>query len=92
MILGQAKFSWTAPAAGGMTRTGYNWTLTGAHSDSGTLLASATTVTVGVSLVTLGTSTFTLRARGSAASGWLSTPVTGRVRALSSTFVDCSVP
>ena len=92
LILGKAKFSWTEPAAGGMTRTGYTWTLGGASTDSGTLMPDATTVTVGVSLLTLGTSTFTLRAKGSTASGWTSTAVTGRVRALTAAAVDCLVP
>lgn len=87
--LGSVRFTWTAPV-GGVTRTGYSWTLTGASNNSGTLAASATTVTVSVSLVTLGSSTF--RVRATAAGGWTSTAATGTVNAVSALLVNCSVP
>lgn len=90
--LGQVKFSWSAPTAVGSTHTGYSWTVTGASSSSGTVGKAVTTVTVSVSLLTLGTSTFRVRTTVTAGGAWNSTTTSGTIRAVSSVLVTCSVP
>jgi len=91
-LLQPVQFSWTAPA-GGLTRTGYRWTVTGGLSGSGTLAASATSVVLTNGLLGLGTGTFTLYAVGP--SLWESTPVVGTASfatVVVNVLSTCSVP
>lgn len=82
-------FTWTLPV-GGLTRTGFTWSLSGAFTGGGTLGASATSVTVPGGLLGLGTGTFRLVANGPG--GWTSTAVTGTVGMLTALLYSCSVP
>jgi hypothetical protein len=91
-LLTPITFNWQAPT-GGLTRTGYRWTVTGGLTGSGTLAANATSVTLAGSLVAIGSGTFSLYAVGPG--GWESVPVTGSVATLSLVLgltTTCSVP
>lgn len=66
-LLVAAIVGWDAAPTGGNI-TGYRWTLVGAANRSGTLPATATSVTLTPSLVELGSSVFTLYAVGPG--GW----------------------
>jgi len=87
--LGGPRFSWTAPT-GGLTRTGYRWTVTGGLSGSGTLGANATNVQVSSGLLGIGTGTFSLYAVGPG--GWESVAKTGTVSFVTAILFSCSVP
>ena len=76
-LLQPVTFSWDAPALGGLTRSGYRWTLSGGLSGTGVLAAGATSVTIGGGLLTVGTGTLSLVGLGPG--GWQSTPATGTV-------------
>ncbi|MEW2429646.1 hypothetical protein AB0877_16675 [Micromonospora sp. NPDC047644] len=88
-VLTPPTFTWTLPV-GGLTRSGFTWSLSGGFSGGGTLGASATSVTVPGGLLGLGTGTFSLVANGPG--GWTSTPVTGTVGMLTAVLYSCSVP
>ena len=88
-ILAPVTFSWSAPG-GGLSRTGYRWTVTGALSGSSTLAANATSVSLGSGLLGIGTGTFSLYAVGPG--GWESTPKTGTLSFLTGLLSSCSVP
>lgn len=80
-LLQPVTFRWTAPS-GGLPRTAYRWAVTGDLTGSGTLDATATSITlVNISLLRLGSGTFSLWAVGPG--GWESVPVTGSLFALS---------
>lgn len=87
-LLQQATFSWTAPS-GGLTRTGYRWTVTvnGNLVGSGTLGPGATQVAPVLNgLLTLGQGTFSLYSVGPG--GWESrVPATHPVFVASVLFV-----
>lgn len=91
-LLQPVTFNWTAPA-GGLTRTGYRWTVTGGLAGSGTLAAGATSLQLTNGLLGIGSGTFSLFAVGPG--GWESAAKTG---SLSFTTVvvnvnsTCSVP
>ncbi|MDR6905953.1 hypothetical protein J2X63_001639 [Agromyces sp. 3263] len=91
-LLQPVTYNWTAPA-GGLTRTGYRWTVTGALSGSGTLAPAATSVTLSTGLLGLGSGTFSLYAVGPG--GWESTAKTGTL-SFATVVLDvlssCSVP
>lgn len=82
-------FNWTPPA-GGLTRSGYRWTVTGVISGSGVLAASATSVQLNSGLLGLGSGTFSLYAVGPG--GWESVPKTGSLSFLTGILSSCSVP
>jgi hypothetical protein len=85
-------FFWTAPA-GGLTITGYRWTLTGGVSGSGTLPATAASIDLPLSTFGTGTGsgTFTLAAEGPGT--WTSTSALGTVGASGAPLsTTCSVP
>lgn len=91
-VLQPVTFTWTAPA-GGLTRTGYRWTVTGGLSGSGTLAASATSVSLTRGLLGLGSGTFSLYAVGPG--GWESVAKTGTlgfVTVVLDVVSSCSVP
>lgn len=80
-LLQPVTFTWTAPA-GGLPRTEYRWTVTGNLTGSGTLAASATSVTLtSLAILSVGSGTFSLYAVGPG--GWNSTTVTGSLFAVS---------
>ncbi|HEU5224136.1 MAG TPA: hypothetical protein VFU07_10745 [Candidatus Lumbricidophila sp.] len=58
-LLQPVTFNWTAPV-GGLTRTGYRWTVTGGLNGSGTLAANATSLQLSTGLLGLGSGTFSL--------------------------------
>lgn len=88
-LLAPVTFSWTA-TVGGLTRTEYRWTVTGGLSGSGVLAANATSVTLGSTLLGLGTGTFSLYALGP--SPWESAPKTGTITFVTGLLSSCSVP
>ncbi len=91
-LLQPVTYSWTAPA-GGLARTGYRWTVTGALSGSGTLAPTATSVTLSTGLLGLGSGTFSLYAVGPG--GWQSTAKTGTLTfatVVLDVLSSCSVP
>jgi hypothetical protein len=76
-LLTNVTFTWSAPA-GGLTPSGYTWTVTGAFSGSGSTTTTSATLWSG--LLAIGTATFSLRATSG---GWTSnTPVTGTVHVI----------
>jgi hypothetical protein len=89
-LLTNVTFTWGAPA-GGLTPSGYTWTVTGAFSDSGSTTTTSATLHSG--LLAIGTATFSLVAT---VGGWTSTPVTGTVHVLGVLGIplstSCSVP
>ena len=96
-LLTNVTFTWGA-RAGGLTPSGYTWTVTGAFSDSGsTTTTPTTTTTTSATLdsgpLAIGTATFSLVAT---VGGWTSTPVTGTVHVLGALGIplstSCSVP
>lgn len=90
-LLQPVRFTWSPPT-GGLTRTGYRWTVTGGLSGSGTLAANSTTITLDSGLG-LGTGTFALFAQGSG--GWESPAATGSlslIRVVLNLNSTCSVP
>lgn len=89
-VLTPPTFTWTLPAAGGLTRSGFTWSLSGGFTGGGTLGASATSVTVPGGLLGIGSGTFRLVANGPG--GWTSTPVTGTLGMLTAILYSCSVP
>lgn len=91
-LLQPVTFSWTAPT-GGITRTGYRWTVTGGLSGAGTLAAGATSVQLSTGLLGLGSGTFSLFVVGSG--GWESPAKTGSLSFLTvvlDVVSTCSVP
>jgi len=91
-LLVPVTFRWNAPV-GGLTRTGYRWTMTGGLTGSGTLAAGATSVQLQGTLIAIGTGTFSLYAVGPG--GWESAPVTGTATTLNLVLgltTSCSVP
>lgn len=81
-LLQPVTFTWTAPAAGGLSRTEYRWAVTGNLSGSGTLGASATSITLtSLAILSVGSGTFSLYAVGPG--GWESTAATGSLFAVS---------
>ena len=86
LLAGRVTFNWTAPA-GGVARTGYSWSVTGAATGSGTLAATAVTTTQTLTLLTLGTATFTLRATGPG--GWTSNPVSVNFLSVTGGIITC---
>ena len=86
--IGAVTFNWTAPT-GGLARSGYRWTVTGAFTASGTLAANATSVQLTSGLLGIGTGTFSLYAVH--ASGWESAPKSGTVSFLTALLSNCSV-
>ena len=87
--LSPVTFNWTAPV-GGLTRTGYSYTVTGTITDSGTLAAGATSKQFTSGLLGIGSGTFSLVA--TTASGWTSVPKTGTLSFLTAILSSCSVP
>ncbi|MCG5469260.1 hypothetical protein LADH09A_003168 [Micromonospora sp. LAH09] len=88
-LLTPPTFTWTLPV-GGLTRSGFTWSLTGGFSGGGTLGPTATTVTIPGALLGIGSGTFRLSANGPG--GWTSTQVTGSVGMLTAVLYFCSVP
>lgn len=91
-LLVPASLAWD-PAPAGAAVTGYRWTMVGASNRSGTLAASATSLTLNANLVELGTSTFTLYAVR--ADGWEkagTTATIGFVSLVLGLTSSCSVP
>ncbi|MER7167654.1 hypothetical protein ABT336_16495 [Micromonospora sp. NPDC000207] len=82
-------FTWDLPV-GGLTRSGFTWSLSGGFSGGGTLGPAVTTVTIPGGLLTIGSGTFNLSANGPG--GWTSTPTTGTVSMLTALLYSCSVP
>ncbi len=87
--LSPVTFNWTLPV-GGLTRTGFSYTVSGSFSDSGTLAASATSKQFTTGLLGIGTGTFSLVA--TTASGWTSVPKTGTLTFVTAILSSCSVP
>lgn len=90
-ILTNVTFTWGAPA-GGLTPSGYTWTVTGAFSDGGSTPTTSATLHSG--LLAIGTATFSLVAT---VGGWTSeTPVTGTVHVFGALGIplttNCHVP
>lgn len=85
-LSGRLTMNWTAPS-GGVRRTGYQWTMTGVVSRSGTLGTGATTLVQNVPLLTLGTGTFTLRATGPG--NWTSKPVATSFLVVTGGVITC---
>ncbi|QLD11639.1 hypothetical protein HW566_07560 [Microbacterium oleivorans] len=92
-LLVPAVLGWNAAPAGGNV-TGYRWTLVGASNRSGTLAATATSVTLNANAVELGTSTFTLYAVGPG--GWeraaTNTAAVGFISIALGVTSSCSTP
>ncbi|WP_146145340.1 hypothetical protein [Microbacterium timonense] len=91
-LLQPVTFTWTAPS-GGLTRTGYRWTVTGGLTGNGTLAADATSVSLTRGLLGLGSGTFSLYAVGPG--GWESVVKTGSlgfVTVVLDVVSSCSVP
>ena len=90
-LLTNVKFTWGAPA-GGLTPSGYTWTVTGDFSDNGSTTTTSATLHSN-HLLTIGTATFSLVAT---VGGWTSTPVTGTVHVTGALgiplYTNCSVP
>jgi hypothetical protein len=87
-LLTNVTFTWGAPA-GGLTPSGYTWTVTGAFSDNGSTTTTSATLHSGLAI---GKANFSLVA---AVGGWTSTPVTGTVHVLGVLIpltTSCSVP
>lgn len=83
------SLTWSAPTAG-LTVTGYSWTVTGGLNSSGTLAATATTLSLSSGLLGVGTGTFSLRAQGPG--GWQSVPRTATIGFTTGLISSCSVP
>ncbi|MCX5117144.1 hypothetical protein OG992_08120 [Micromonospora sp. NBC_00362] len=88
-LLTPPTFTWTLPV-GGLTRSGFTWSLSGGFTGGGTLGPSATSITLSGALLSIGSGTFNLVANGPG--GWTSTPVTGTVSMLTAVLYSCSVP
>ncbi|MFF0154557.1 hypothetical protein [Micromonospora sp. NPDC005203] len=88
-LLTPPTFTWALPV-GGLTRSGFTWSLTGGFSGGGTLGPTATAITIPGALLDLGSATFRLSANGPG--GWTSTEVTGSVGMLTAVLYFCSVP
>ncbi|WKU03377.1 hypothetical protein [Micromonospora sp. HUAS LYJ1] len=88
-LLSPPTFTWDLPV-GGLTRSAFTWSLSGAFSGGGTLAANATTVTIPGPLLAIGTGTLHLSATGPG--GWTSSQVTGSVGMLTAVLYFCSVP
>lgn len=92
-LLVPATLGWNAAPAGGNV-TGYRWTLVGSSNRSGTLAATATSVTLNANAVELGTSTFTLYAVGPG--GWervaTNTATVGFISIALGVTSSCSTP
>ena len=88
-LLAPITFRWTAPA-GGLTRTGYRWVVSGSWSLNGTLAANATSQQFASGLLSLGSGTFSLYAVGPG--GWESLVKTGSMSYLTGLVTGCSVP
>lgn len=89
-LLSPITFTWTAPAAGGLTRTGYRWTVSGSWTLTGTLSATATSEQFASGLLAVGSGTFSLYAVGPG--GWESLVKTGSMSYLTGLATGCSVP
>ncbi|MBW9095556.1 hypothetical protein JNB62_17905 [Microbacterium jejuense] len=92
-LLQPVTFSWTAPT-GGLTRTGYRWTVTGGlNNNGGDLPATATSISLNTGLLGLGSGTFSLYVLGPG--GWRSGAKTGSL-SFATVVLDvlstCSVP
>ncbi|MCZ7418632.1 hypothetical protein O7605_03755 [Verrucosispora sp. WMMA2121] len=88
-LLTPPTFSWNLPA-GGLTRSGFTWSLSGGFSGGGNLGPTAASVTVPGGLLAIGSGTFQLVANGPA--GWTSVQVTGSLGMLTALLYFCSVP
>ncbi len=88
-LLSPPHLTWTLPV-GGLTRTGFIWSLSGAFSGGGTLSAATTSLTITGGLLGIGSGTFHLVA--TEAGGWKSTEVTATVGELTGLIYTCSVP
>lgn len=91
-LLQPARFFWDLPS-GGVTRTGFHWTVTGGLSGSGDLGPTVTTVELNSGLIGLGSGTFTLYAQGPGQ--WQSTTVSGSlslIKIILDVNSTCSVP
>lgn len=92
-LLVPATLGWNAAPAGGNV-TGYRWTLVGSSNRSGTLAATATSITLNANAVELGTSTFTLYAVGPG--GWervaTNTATVGFISIALGVTSSCSTP
>lgn len=87
-LLQPVEFTWTAPV-GGLTRSGYRWTVTGGINGSGVLTAAATTVSLSSGLLGIGSGTFSLYAVGPG--GWESTAKTGTLSFTTGLLSSCNV-
>jgi len=88
-LLQPIGLAWTAPATG-LAVSGYAWTVTGGLASSGTLPATATSLTLTSALLGVGSGTFTIRAQGPG--GWVSAPRTATVSFTTGLISACSVP
>lgn len=89
LLVAPVVFSWPPPV-GGLTRTSYRWTVTGAISGSGTIASpSATSVSLTTGLLGLGTGNFSLYAVGPG--GWESVAATGTLTFITGLASTCSV-
>lgn len=91
-LLQPVIYSWTAPT-GGTPRTGYRWTVTGAVNGSGTLPASATSVSLSTGVLGIGSGSFSLVALST--DSWQSTAKTGSLsfaHVVLDVLSTCSVP
>ncbi|KQZ85883.1 hypothetical protein ASD56_06265 [Microbacterium sp. Root166] len=87
-LLGAIDFTWTAPASGGLARSGYRWALVGAVDKAGTLGASAISMSLPRSLLDLGSGIYSLYAVGPG--GWESAAATASVTFLTGLVSNCS--
>ncbi|MGA7148938.1 MAG: hypothetical protein WBX17_10670, partial [Microbacterium sp.] len=86
--LGPIDFAWTTPV-GGLTRSGYRWTVTGTATGSGTLGTNATSLTLSPSLLLIGSGVFSLYAVGPG--GWETLTGRANVTFLTGLLGSCSV-
>ncbi|MCU1533806.1 MAG: hypothetical protein JWR53_287 [Glaciihabitans sp.] len=92
-LFSSPTFSWVAPVAGGLTVSGYRWSLI---SGTGTVVASGSTTLLTASpspggLLTTGTFKFSVVATGPG--GWTSVPgPTGTYNITAGLLTNCSVP
>lgn len=84
-LTGLITMTWAKPPR--LPKGGYAWTFTGVVSRSGTLPSGATSLVQTIPLLTLGTGTFTLRAKGQGK--WTSPPVSTTFLVVTGGVITC---
>ena len=86
--IGSISISWTAPAAGGLTRSGYRWAVVGGINGTGTLAVNATSMSLNGGILGIGSGVYSLYAVGPG--GWESLAATANVGFLTGLVSSCT--